>query len=330
MASAWDLWLTPTISLSLIVEAESRVPSFSRFISQWALYFQPYLLKQALDYEVEQRPELDVISAGTLRIVDYSYFRQTFANQTDESYRPVRDDKELAFDIANSEGIENPSTGFELLQVALERVKSTYSLVEAASTEAARSFPDDGSADEDLRALWTSLRPEQELPDLIGKHWQQLGFQNTSPATDLRGVGMLGLEALLFFPRTYGQRAVEIVDEAVDGGLNWYPLALASIHMTAFALDLAEKRDLQLLLLRAAQTTPDSSTASTDYTLLLRISADLLLLFHEHWKRNGFTVMQFEQVEREFQAALRPWIRRGVLDGRALGERSDEGGIKLD
>jgi len=81
MASAWDLWLTPTISLSLIIEAESAVPSITRFVSQSALYFQPYLLKQALEYEVEQRPELDVISAGTLRVVDYSYFRQRIANR---------------------------------------------------------------------------------------------------------------------------------------------------------------------------------------------------------------------------------------------------------
>lgn len=89
MASAWDLWLTPTISLSLIVEAESAVPSITRFISQWALYFQPYLVKQALEYEVGQRPELDVISAGTLRVVDYAYFRQTIAKRVSVSWLRV-------------------------------------------------------------------------------------------------------------------------------------------------------------------------------------------------------------------------------------------------
>lgn len=40
---------------------------------------------------------------------------------------------------------------------------------------------------------------------------------------------------------------------------------------------------------------------------------------------------EFEQVEKNFRAALRPWIRRGVLGGRALGwERGDQGQIKLD
>ncbi|GAA5884279.1 hypothetical protein JCM16303_002438 [Sporobolomyces ruberrimus] len=335
MASAWDLWLTPTISLSLIIEAESAVPSITRFISQWALYFQPYLLKQALEYEVEQRPELDVISAGTLRVVDYSYFRQRIANRADDAYRPIEDEEGIAVELAKCEGVEKPSTEYELLQVVLERVRSTYLFVDAASTQARNPFPKDGSGDEDLRELWRLLKPDRDLPGLTGKHWQDLGFQNVSPSTDLRGVGMLALESLLYFSRTYGQRAAEIVTEAVDGGPNWYPFALASIHMTAFALDLAEKRDLQLFLLRSVQTKPDSSSSSTpqkaDYTALLRISSDLLLLFHEHWKQGGSTVMQFEQVERDFQASLRPWIRRGILDGRALGwEKWDEGGIKLD
>jgi len=75
-----------------------------------------------------------------------------------------------------------------------------------------------------------------------------------------------------------------------------YPLALASIHMTAFTLDLAEKRDLQLFLLRSTQTKPDPTSALTtqpkEYSALLRISSDLLLLFHEHWKQGSFTVMR--------------------------------------
>lgn len=77
MASAFELWLTPTITLSLVLESESDVPSLSRFVSQWLLYFRPALLRQALAYELQQRPDLDVVSAGTLRIVDYAYWRAT-------------------------------------------------------------------------------------------------------------------------------------------------------------------------------------------------------------------------------------------------------------
>lgn len=79
MASAFELWLTPTITLSLVLESESDVPSLSRFVSQWLLYLRPALLRQALAYELQQRPDLDVVSAGTLRVVDYAYWRATRA-----------------------------------------------------------------------------------------------------------------------------------------------------------------------------------------------------------------------------------------------------------
>ena len=31
----------------------------------------------------------------------------------------------------------------------------------------------------------------------------------------------ISLQSLLYFARTFGERAVEIVDEAVNGGLHW-------------------------------------------------------------------------------------------------------------
>lgn len=106
-----------------------------------------------------------------------------------------------------------------------------------------------------------------------------------------------------------------------------YPLALASIHLTAFALDLATsvralhplipfvlatayrfsalppfQRDLQLFLLRSVQTRPETTPAASsdaptkdadlDIEPFLRIASDLLLLFHSHWRQGGFTVMR--------------------------------------
>lgn len=79
MAGPFELWLTPTITLSLVLESESDVPSVSRFVSQWLLYLRPALVRRALAYELEQRPDAEIVSAGTLRIVDYAYWRATRA-----------------------------------------------------------------------------------------------------------------------------------------------------------------------------------------------------------------------------------------------------------
>ena len=40
--------------------------------------------------------------------------------------------------------------------------------------------------------------PGQELTDRIGKQWQEIGFQGNNPATDFRGMGLLGLQCLLY------------------------------------------------------------------------------------------------------------------------------------
>lgn len=157
-------------------------------------------------------------------------------------------------------------------------------MVDAATIQAARTFPDDGSADEQLRTLWRLLKPEQELPNLVGKHWQEVcgdlsllsyavfvltrlphrslassktirlsgnlavtwsaydAFQKcvaSDGSASGRNAGVSGfairsisaeadfaprlarLESLRFFSQTYGERAVAIVDEAVNGGAEW-------------------------------------------------------------------------------------------------------------
>lgn len=37
-----------------------------------------------------------------------------------------------------------------------------------------------------------------KLEARISKQWQDLGFQGNNPATDFRGMGMLGLQCLLY------------------------------------------------------------------------------------------------------------------------------------
>lgn len=62
----------------------------------------------------------------------------------------------------------------DLLSTALERVLITYAIADAAQEAADDPFPEDGSRDADLRTLWTQLKPDAPLPDMTGKHWQQV------------------------------------------------------------------------------------------------------------------------------------------------------------
>ena len=79
MGGTWyKLWLTPSLSIALLVESERPQASLVRLAAQLAtlsrfVLGQPSLLRQALDEEL-LRGGPDVISGTTLRRVDHAYF----------------------------------------------------------------------------------------------------------------------------------------------------------------------------------------------------------------------------------------------------------------
>ena len=46
--------------------------------------------------------------------------------------------------------------------------------------------------------LWEGMMPGTQLKERISKQWQDLGFQGNNPATDFRGMGILGLKCMLY------------------------------------------------------------------------------------------------------------------------------------
>ena len=71
----------------------------------------------------------------------------------------------------------------------------------------------------------------------FGNHWEDIGFQGTDPATDLRGVGLLGLLQILFLilsPET-NLLAKEIYRLSVDRRQH-FPFAVMSTNITQIAL----------------------------------------------------------------------------------------------
>ncbi|MCL4134523.1 UNVERIFIED_CONTAM: hypothetical protein GTU68_015900, partial [Idotea baltica] len=75
-----------------------------------------------------------------------------------------------------------------------------------SSLEALRTTSYDSSNPEHeqkLLKLWSLLQPKVQLQSRISKQWQDIGFQGDDPSTDFRGMGLLGLENLLFFSETY-------------------------------------------------------------------------------------------------------------------------------
>ena len=58
---------------------------------------------------------------------------------------------------------------------------------------------DDGLHETLLLQLWRTFFPDEALTSRVSKQWKALGFQGDDPATDFRGAGIVGLQALHFY-----------------------------------------------------------------------------------------------------------------------------------
>jgi len=84
------------------------------------------------------------------------------------------------------------------------------------STDTARLQPYNKSNPDheaQLMLLWKMVFPDVQLESRVSEQWKKMGFQGTDPATDFRGMGLLGLQNLMYFAETYPEIFRKIVKE---------------------------------------------------------------------------------------------------------------------
>lgn len=85
-----------------------------------------------------------------------------------------------------------------------------------------------------LLAIWNNLMPDTKLEARITKQWQMIGFQGDDPATDFRGMGMLGLENILYFTKEYTGSARHLLSHSQHPKYG-YTLAVVAINISHMA-----------------------------------------------------------------------------------------------
>jgi hypothetical protein len=147
-----------------------------------------------------------------------------------------------------------------------------------------------------LLHLWQTAFPDIPLKDRISKQWGDLGFQGKDPATDFRGMGLLGLSCLSFFVENYHKQTREILNAHRS-----YPFATFGINLTHFLLKMLRMND-------ELNNTPSSNIQAWKSELLdFLISIDsahafeqtysqIFLLFDAIWMRMSAEYMDFPKV----------------------------------
>lgn len=93
-----------------------------------------------------------------------------------------------------------------------------------------------------LQRLWAVAFPGVRYPEgRVSEDWLHLGFQGPDPASDFRGMGVLGLSNLVYF----GEQYPDVFQRLVSAqGKRDYPLACAGINVTMMLLELLRMREV--------------------------------------------------------------------------------------
>jgi len=154
-----------------------------------------------------------------------------------------------------------------------------------------------------LMRLWAALKPDVRLSARKTSEWGEIGFQGEDPATDFRGMGMLGLTNLVQFAETWSPHAHAVLADTATH-TNWFGLAITGITVTAdLYLDLKQRRLNKYFFQHGA--TLQSFAA---------LYARCFVTFNEFWARaNPPNVMSFMYIHNDFLSDMHRQAEAGEL-----------------
>ena len=138
-----------------------------------------------------------------------------------------------------------------------------------------------------IRALFTVYKHLSAQKNAVcprfGPHWEEIGFQGSDPADDLRGVGMLGLLQLVWFLETpvISSAAVEIYRYSKDGP-HPIPFCVVSLNVTCMVLQ----------ALREGCLTKECNKKEQVFVVFNELYAAIFVSFFHNWKRHCKDVME--------------------------------------
>lgn len=145
-----------------------------------------------------------------------------------------------------------------------------------------------------LLDLWDNLMPDTPLEMRITKQWQDIGFQGDDPKTDFRGMGLLGLENLLFFATEYRSAACHVLAHSRHP-IYGYAFAIVGINLTSMAYHLLKSGDAKTYFYNTAKDEPTLTHFHQFYSYLF-------YEFDQYWiECKPRNIMEFSCIKEKFE-----------------------------
>ncbi|XP_055923995.1 ELMO domain-containing protein 2 [Eupeodes corollae] len=172
--------------------------------------------------------------------------------------------------------------GYKRLMIAVERLRSEQYDAENPDHEAK------------LLNLWDELMPDTPLEARITKQWQEIGFQGDDPKTDFRGMGMLGLENLLYFVKEYKDAARHVLSHSMHPRFG-YTFAIVGINITSMAFRMLKEGSAKTQFFNVCKTAPNINHFHMFYCYLF-------FQFDSFWMESEpRNIMDFSTIYQNFE-----------------------------
>lgn len=140
--------------------------------------------------------------------------------------------------------------------------------------------------------------PDKPLESRVTKQWQDIGFQGEDPKTDFRGMGVLGLENLLYFAQEYPGAACHVLSHSHHPRYG-YAFAIVGINLTSMAYHMLKDGTAKTHFFNAARGCPGVPTFHQFYCYLF-------YEFDRFWiESKPENVMDFARIKERFENAVR-------------------------
>ncbi|XP_068155424.1 ELMO domain-containing protein 2 [Drosophila tropicalis] len=157
---------------------------------------------------------------------------------------------------------------------------------------------DDLEHEQKLLQLWQLLMPETPLTARITKQWQDIGFQGDDPKTDFRGMGLLGLENLLYFASAYNDAAKHVLLHSMHPTLG-YTYAIVGINLTSMAYKLLKSGAARTHFYNQAALHKQNFSSLEDFH---KLYCYLFFEFDRYWlDSDPRDIMDFREIYQSFE-----------------------------
>ncbi|CAH0394739.1 unnamed protein product [Bemisia tabaci] len=149
-----------------------------------------------------------------------------------------------------------------------------------------------------LMELWSLLKPDAPLRSRVTKQWQEIGFQGTDPKTDFRGMGVLGLENLLYFASKYNSSAKQVLAHSHHPQFG-YAFAIVGINLTSMAYHLMTEKFAKTHMYNVCSKLPSIDSFHLLYCYLF-------VEFDKFWiQARPKDIMEFSHIRENFETKIR-------------------------